>query len=94
MTGPSWPGWLLLNSGLLLAVLATAVSVVDVSHRCRALYTQLQQMEATQWDSREQWGRLLLERSTLAAHHRVEQLAGEQLQMHWPTAAELQVIAP
>ena len=40
----------------------------------------------------EQWGRLLLEQSTWAAHHRVEQLARRELDMRLPKAAELNVV--
>jgi len=39
-------------------------------------------------------GRLLLEQSTWATHHRVEQLASKQLKMHFPTVDELQVVLP
>jgi cell division protein FtsL len=87
-------GWWLLNLGLGVALLTTAVSVIDTSHRCRVMYARLQDLQLSQWNMQEQWGRLLLEQSTWAAHHRVEQLASKQLKMRLPTVDELQVVLP
>jgi cell division protein FtsL len=58
------------------------------------MYARLQGLQSAQWDMQEQWGRLLLEQSTWAAHHRVEQLARKQLGMRLPVVAELQVVLP
>jgi cell division protein FtsL len=58
------------------------------------MYARLQGLQSAQWDMQEQWGRLLLEQSTWAAHHRVEQLARKQLGMHLPVVTELQVVLP
>jgi cell division protein FtsL len=87
-------GWFALNTALVASVLATAVAVVETSHDCRQMYSELQALEVAQWDMQENWGRLLLEQSTWAAHHRVEQLARKQLGMHLPAPAELRVVAP
>jgi cell division protein FtsL len=87
-------GWFALNAALVTSVLATAVAVVETSHHCRQMYSELQALEVAQWDMQENWGRLLLEQSTWAAHHRVEQLARKQLGMHLPAPAELRVVAP
>ena len=87
-------GWSVLNLLLGLAVMASAVSVVETSHRCRQMYAQLQALQTAQWEMQEQWGRLLLEQSTWAGHHRVEQIARRELGMRPPDAAELQVVRP
>lgn len=87
-------GWWALNLGLGLAVLLTAVSVVETSHRCREMYARLQDLQLAQWDMQEQWGRLLLEQSTWASHYRVEQLARRQLKMRLPAIAEMRVVLP
>ena len=87
-------GWYALNLGLVLALMATAVSIVEISHRCRQMYAQLQALESARWDMQEHWGRLLLEQSTWATHHRVEQLARRELGMRLPTASELRVVQP
>lgn len=87
-------GWIGLNLVLGLALISTAVAVVESSHQCRAMYSRLQAMQSAQWDMQEQWGRLLLEQSTWAAHYRVEQLAVKELGMRLPLATELQVVRP
>lgn len=87
-------GWVALNLVLVLAVVSTAVSIVGASHNCRQAYARLAALQTGQWNMQEQWGRLLLEQSTWAAHHRVEQLARRELGMRLPKAAELDVVAP
>ena len=74
--------------------MSSAVAIIDTSHRCRQHYAQLQELETRQWNMQEQWGRLLLEQSTWAAHYRVEQLARSELHMRLPQAAELRVVRP
>ena len=86
--------WVALNLGLTGLVLLSALALVETSHRCRNLYANLQRMEVEQWNLQEQWSRLLLEESTWAAHHRVEQLARRELNMRLPVAAELEVVPP
>ncbi len=87
-------GWVLLNLGLVFAVVSTAVSIIGASHDCRQAYARLQSLQASQWNMQEQWGKLLLEQSTWAAHYRVEQLARRELGMRLPKAAELDVVSP
>ena len=87
-------GWLLVNGSLAFAVLATALMSIQASHLCRQHYARLQALETSQWSMQEQWGRLLLEQSTLAAHHRVERLARKELGMRLPQADELEVVLP
>ena len=87
-------GWPCVNLLLVLALLSTAVSIIDTSHRCRQMYSQLQTMESRRWTMQEQWGRLLLEQSTWAGHHRVEQLARKELRMRLPDPAEFTVVMP
>ena len=84
-----WPG---VNIALVLLLLLSAVGVILSSHWCRNLYSDLQQLESRRWNMQEQWGRLLLEHSTWAAHHRVERLARTELDMHRPQAAQLTVL--
>ncbi|MEE4191199.1 MAG: cell division protein FtsL [Halieaceae bacterium] len=87
-------GWVVLNLVLVLAIVSTAVSIVGASHHCRQAYARLAALQTGQWNMQEQWGKLLLEQSTWAAHHRVEQLARRELGMRLPKAAELDVVAP
>lgn len=87
-------GWAVINLALVLSLLATAVSIVKTSHQCRQNYARLQSLQSSQWNKQEQWGRLLLEQSTWAGHHRVEQLARRELDMRVPTAGEIRVVTP
>jgi cell division protein FtsL len=94
MSGSSPRHWYVLNLLLVAAVMFSAASVVETSHQCRVMYARLQDLQSAQWDMQEQWGRLLLEQSTWAAHHRVEQLARKELGMRLPLVTELQVVLP
>jgi len=80
-----------LNAGTLALVVICAFGVIKASHACRQLYAQLQVLEASRWYMQEDLGRLLLEQSTWASHHRVEQVARRELGMQPPTIAEVKV---
>lgn len=79
---------------LLLSIVLSALAVVQSTHACRQLYAELQLQESARWALEEEYGRLLLEQSTWAAHHRVERVAVEELGMAAPSLGELRVIAP
>ncbi len=85
----------LLSIALLLAfVLASAFANVYSTHACRELYAQLQRLEEQQWHLQEDHGRLLLERSTWAAHHRIETVARDELGMAAPDLTRFRVVQP
>ena len=69
---------------LALLVVATALGVIYTAHRSRELFRTLEQARRDQNEIQIEWRQLLLERSTLSAHARVEQIAGQQLQMSLP----------
>ena len=69
------------NLGALALVIASAFAVIHSTHACRELYTRLQVLETAQWSLQEDYGRLLLEESAWASHHRVEKVARSELQM-------------
>ncbi len=81
-----------LNAGLVLLILASTFAVIRTTHACRALYAQLQAVESAQWYLQEDYGRLLLEHSTWASHHRVEKVAAEELGMQAPGLAQLRIL--
>ena len=83
---------LTLNAVLLLLVLVSAFATIYSTHACRALYTQLQVLESSQWYLQEDYGRLLLEQSTWASHYRVEKVARSDLGMGAPNLAQYKVI--
>ena len=80
------------NAALLLLVLVSAFATIYSTHACRALYTQLQVLESSQWYLQEDYGRLLLEQSTWASHYRVEKVARTDLGMSAPNLAQYRVI--
>ena len=69
---------------LLLAVVISAIGVVYTAHRSRELFRSLEQARRDQNEIQIEWRQLLLERSTLASHARVEAIADKQLQMKLP----------
>jgi cell division protein FtsL len=80
------------NAVLLLLILVSAFATIYSTHACRALYTQLQVLESSQWYLQEDYGRLLLEQSTWASHYRVEKVARGDLGMAAPDLAQFKVV--
>lgn len=87
---PWWPA----NALLVCLVLGGAFANIHSTHACRALYAQLQDLESAQWYLQEDFGRLMLEQSTWASHHRVEKVARSDLQMQAPDLAQFEVVTP
>ena len=77
---------------VLVLVLASAVALIQSSHRSRKLFSELQDLrrEAMQLD--EEWGRLLLEQSTWASPDRVQRLAEDKLKMQAPDMREVTMV--
>ncbi len=67
-----------------LLVLVSALAQVAVSHQHRQLLQHWQQQDARRVSLQQEYTRLLLERSTLSAHGRLDQLARKQLNMTDP----------
>lgn len=78
---------------LVLLILVSAFATIHSTHACRALYTQLQELESSQWYLQEDYGRLLLEQSTWASHYRVEKVARGDLGMSAPDLEHFKVIS-
>jgi cell division protein FtsL len=70
--------------GMLLAILISAISVIDVTNMQRVTLSQLQLMEQKNHQLQVQWGQLLLEQASLATPARVEKMAAEKLCMVLP----------
>jgi cell division protein FtsL len=73
-------------------ILLSTFAVIHSTHACRALYAELQLLESAQWYLQEDYGRLLLEQSTWASHHRVETVARSELGMASPDLKHLKVV--
>ncbi len=83
--------WLLL-AGLIMLVVGSGVAAVYVKHENRKLFMELQALNKARDKLDEEWGRLLLEQSTLVGQGRVERLARERLGMMIPSPAEVIII--
>ena len=80
--------------GLVTMIVFSCLAIVDSTHRTRILYTELEHRVATGWGLQEEWSRLLLEKSTWAAHHRVERVARDELTMHLPEFSGIGLLEP
>ena len=81
-----------INAAVLGVILLTTFAVIHSTHACRGLYAQLQVLESSQWYLQEDYGRLILEQSTWASHHRVEKVARGDLGMLAPDLARFKVV--
>lgn len=79
-------------TGLIVLIVLSALSVIHSSHVARQMFNQWQLLQKEAYRLDEDWGRLLLEHSTWAAHDRVERLANERLMMTPPVNEALQLV--
>jgi cell division protein FtsL len=84
----------LVASVLAAAVLVSAVAVVYARHESRRLFIELQRLYEDRDDLNVDWGRLQIERSTWASPGRVEQSAGDKLDMRVPEPAGVVIVEP
>lgn len=83
--------WLSL-AGLVILVVGSGVAATYVKHENRKLFMELQTLYKTRDKLDEEWGRLLLEQSTLVGQGRVERLARERLEMVMPDPADVVIL--
>lgn len=79
---------------LWLGVLASAMSVVLVTHKARIATRNLEALRHEAADLHVQSGQFLLERGSLAAYARIEKLAVEELEMTVPDVEEIVLVKP
>ncbi len=82
----------LLQKLLVLILVLSALGAIYSSFVNRQLAHQWQALQQSQNKMQEEYGRLMLEYSTLAAPSRVEQIAREHLNMVFPTKQNTQVL--
>lgn len=80
---------LTLLSGLVLAVVLSAVAVVYSKHQSRKLFVELQTLYQKIDELDIEWGRLQLEQSTWSSHGRIEEIARKKLNMTLPKANDI-----
>lgn len=66
---------------MVLAVLVSAVGVIEAKHESRKRFVALQALEKARDQMNVEWGRLQLEQGTWATHSRVERIARKKLHM-------------
>lgn len=79
---------------MLAAVLASALGVVYVKHQSRKLFVELQELQKNRDELNIEWGKLLLELSTLATPTRVERIARDKLGMKPPSPEKIIIVTP
>lgn len=73
--------WMLVSMVLMALLLVTAMSVIYSAHSSRELFRALEEARHANNEIQLEWRQLLLERSALAAHARVESIARSELNM-------------
>lgn len=84
---------LLIQYGLYVAIFVSALQVVITRHETRRLFVELQAMERTHDELKEEWGRLQLEQSTWAINDRIESVARTKLGMKMPEQSSVVLLA-
>jgi len=82
----------LLLIALMLAVLLSALAVVETSYRHRMTFHELQQSRVQTNDLDVQWGQLLIEQSTFGLEGRIERRASEELGMKVPDWSKIVMV--
>jgi cell division protein FtsL len=88
-----WVRWVGLGA-LVIMLTATALAVIYSKHQARSLYADVLALERTRDELNVEYGRLMLEQSTLATHSRVDGIARSRLGMAPPSLADVVVIGP
>ncbi|MDO8909688.1 MAG: cell division protein FtsL [Pseudohongiella sp.] len=77
---------------LMLAVLGSALAVVNISYKHRMVFHELQQSREQTNNLDVQWGQLLIEQSTFGLEGRIERRAMEELGMKLPDWSTIQMV--
>jgi cell division protein FtsL len=77
---------------LVLAVTVSALLVIDLRHRNRQLFAELQTLTRERDALNTEWGQLLLEQGAWSEHRRIESIARSQLAMALPSADQTVVV--
>lgn len=82
-----------LIASLFVAIMATAMLVTSQAHEVRLMTRQLGQLRLEQDLARAEWGRLLLEQSTLTSYSKIERQATQHLAMRIPEPQEIRMLS-
>jgi cell division protein FtsL len=79
---------------LWVMTLGSAAGAIWCKHRARALFVQLEMLNARRDNLEIEWGQLQLEQSAWSTHAFVERVASTKLRMALPPPKEIEIIAP
>ncbi len=79
---------------LWLAALGSAAGAIYCKHRSRALFVELEQLNARRDNLEIEWGQLQLEQSAWSTHAFVERVASAKLHMAMPPPKEIEIVSP
>jgi len=82
----------LLVTGLMLALVISALAVVYVSYQHRMTFYELQQLRVQSNELDVHWGQLLIEQSTFGLEGRIERRAMEELNMIFPDWSKITMV--
>lgn len=77
---------------LLVGILITSVLVIEVRHRSRLMFADMQVLRAERDALNTEWGRLLLEEGAWSQHRRIEDMARSRLNMSLPSPDRIVVV--
>lgn len=78
---------------LIVLLIFSAFAVVYVKDLNRRMFIEYQDMTRSNQQAQVEWGKLMLEQSTLAAQGNIEQIASSRLRMYSPSAQELVLVS-
>jgi cell division protein FtsL len=79
---------------LWLAALGSAAGAIYCKHRGRALFVELEALNARRDNLEIEWGQLQLEQSAWSTHAFVERVASAKLHMAMPPPKEIEIVSP
>jgi len=77
---------------LTIAMVACALTVIDLRHRNRQLFAELQSVTQERDALNTEWGQLLLEQGAWSEQRRVEETARARLGMALPSGEQVVVV--
>lgn len=75
-----------------LLVLVSALTVVELRHRNRTAFVQLQSLMQSRENLEVEWGKLLLEEGAWSQHRRIESTAVSKLGMRMPSNSQVVMV--
>ena len=79
---------------LWVGALGSAAAAVYCKHRSRALFIELESLNARRDNLQIEWGQLQLEQSAWSTHAFVERVASTKLHMAMPPPKEIEIVSP